>query len=373
MVLPNLADPKVAKRFANQAVAGGNPYGPPPTAAQGNAAANALGLPRPGAQKQPSNRDLAAGMAFANAVLGGGGGSNDGGYGESFNASLAASRQSINQQVQAALDEIARQEVTGTAEVNTLPGTYDSITNSSNAAITQHANAAQNAQLASGFRSFTPAGVTANPLIDANNTATAFLKGGVPLIRLGVQDASARNRGQVRQVGMGLQADLDTQQRQFEMQQAHDAAARQADNSMKLLDIALSQAQDKRDWKRHIYDLQHEDKASATEFKRNQSLYDLKRTQDAQDQETAQLRAGGIPMTGQQAERIRNSSLYSDLMSWMRANPDKDTTDWINEKIPGDLASPALRDFISSIVMLGEYDVTPKNSYGGIPVSQQGQ
>lgn len=348
------------------------------------------GVTPPGSK--PSNADIRAGMAFGNAVLGGGGG--DGGYGAAFQAAIGSSRSSIQQQMQAALDEISRQEQTGTQEVNTLPGTYDTITGDTTKQITNSANAAQQAQLQSGLQSFTPAGTTSQPMIDAANQANGFLKGGVPLLQLGVQDTANRQRGAARQTGMEMNAALDQEQRQYEQQRSMAELQRQDDTKMKLLDLALGQKNDDKQFAQQKELAQmgyaHDDK----QFGQQLTLSQLQKDQARQDDESDQLRAGGLPITGQQADTLRKSSLYNELVSWMQSNPDKDTSDWVKTKIGGAKgrsggfgigpltyqgpgsgatnydttgeAGPGLTDFLNKLVGLAEWDMSPKLSTGSV-------
>lgn len=342
-----LVDPSAEGNVAPNAVPNAAPapieYGP--GTAEGDAARNALSAYGAGPSKGPSQADIQAGMAYGAAHT-----PTD--YNSLFMQSLAKSRSAIQAQIQGALAEINRQQGIADQEVNTMPGTYDALNAGNLKMLTDTANSAQAAQDKTGLGSFTPAGTIEQPMANASNMATGFLKSGVPLLHLGVQDASQARRGQLTQAGLEANAQLDAQQRDF---LASQAQAQQSGNTPE-----ARLAEENRQFAH--------DREMANLGVRNQaSLAELNHRQSVLDNETQSLQAGGVPLTGEQAMNFRQSPLYTDLVGWMQKNPTKDSSEWLKEHgYGGDLAGPGLEQFLNKLKALAEYDLMPKNGSGTV-------
>lgn len=223
---PNLADPATAQRFADQAVAGGNPYfqgpGSPQASPQGRTAADqAAGRLQAG----PSAADIKAGMEF---------GANPSGYQapefmtpamqayvDQFHASQAQMQQSLNSSLAQALSGLKQRRDAAAKVVATLPGEYD-------AAYTQATNAATSAahNAASAFHGPTIGGATGQKdIAKGNANARAAGKAAQPLLEAGITADYSKGQTTLANTNMQNQALLADQNAQFAAQMAHDQAA----------------------------------------------------------------------------------------------------------------------------------------------------
>lgn len=135
-------------------------------------------------------------------------------YMSQYQTSLAQSRASINQQLQAALADINGNEMRAGAAINQLPGQYQQAYGAANNALGGFAQSLNAHQQAGGAGSQT--GYSADwlaPEKAAMGNSLTFLQQQVPDLQLARQSEYADRRGQANQYAADAQTALDSNQR----------------------------------------------------------------------------------------------------------------------------------------------------------------
>lgn len=289
--------------------------------------------------------------------------------GGAYMASLDASRAGIRGQIANALSEINRQQGVQEQMVGQLPGTFDTLNQNTLKNLSNTANAAQAAQLKSGLRSYTPAGTTMQPMADASTMATGFLKAGVPLLDLGVKDTAQRQRGLLTQAGLDAEAELAREERAFQMQQEQNNIELQYRQREDNLNRLWSVLQGNKDFARQKELARMGYEQDARSSRQALQLDELQRAQAQEDSETENFRKFGIPLTGQEATKLRATPMYNELIQITQSseNVDKDVESYMKEHgYKSDIAGPGLNQFLDRLKALVAYDSTPKVATGGV-------
>lgn len=317
-------------------------------AARQNAAGNKGAKPDPGAQ-------------FLQAMAGATGAGPD--YNSQFQQSLAASRQSIQTQIANATAEVNRQQETQMAETGQLPAQYTGLLNSTLSGLNHNAQQAQAAQEKTGLGSFTPAGTTEAPMADAARMATGFEKSGVPLIQLGVQDQAMRNKGQIAQTGMEMNNQLDQEGRAYDANAAQQKEQEHFQTIQAVLQAGMQKAAAKNDFAQQVKLAQMGYQHDSEQFKQQLTLSQLQHQQSLWDDSSKMLAAGGVPLNGQQADSMRRSPLYGDLVNYMQNGGDD--TKWLKDHgYDNKIAGQGLKNFLDNLRSLVAFDLVPKNGAG---------